>query len=89
MSISPELVEILRCLETKTSVRLLEPSRLERLNTAIGQGLVANRIGESVERPLEAGLINEDESWVYPVYDGIPAMLQEQSIAGQWSKTDR
>lgn len=88
MSITNGLVEILRCLETKSSVRLLESDRLEQLNAAIRQKLVFNRNGDLVEQPLEAGLINEEESWLYPVYDGIPAMLREQSIANQWLEHD-
>ncbi len=78
-----DFVSILRCVATGSELRLLDKSALAKLNTAIVDGRVTTRIGQTLERPLEAALINADGSWVYQVLDGIPALLFEQAIPYQ------
>jgi uncharacterized protein YbaR (Trm112 family) len=78
-----EFVAILRCVETGSELRLLDESALAKLNTAITNGEVATRVGQKLERPLEAALVNAEGSWVYQVLDGIPVLLSEQAIPYQ------
>jgi len=80
MPVDSELLEILVCPETRQPVRPAEPALLERLNARIRAGELRNRGGEAVTTPLEEGLVREDGKILYPVDDGIPVMLVEESI---------
>lgn len=78
--LDPELLEILVCPETKEPVRLADEALLKRLNDAILGGRVVNRAGEAVSDAIEAGLVRDDGRLLYPVRDGIPIMLIDESI---------
>jgi len=80
MPISSELLEILVCPETKQPVALAGEEILAQLNEKVAAGSVRNRGGDKVERPITEGLIREDAAVLYPVDDGIPVMLIEESI---------
>ena len=79
-SVDPELLEILVCPETKQPVAPASAELLERLNEGIRSGRVRNRGGELVGSELSEGLVREDGRILYPVDDGIPVMLIEESI---------
>ena len=51
MPVSPELLEILVCPETKQGVALAGEETLAQLNEKIAAGSVRNRGGDKVERP--------------------------------------
>ena len=80
MPLSSELLEILVCPETKQPVALATPERLEELNRKIRSGELRNRSGETVEKELTEALVREDGRVLYPVDDGIPVMLIDESI---------
>jgi len=67
--ISPELLALLRCPETKQPVHIAPPELLERLSNAHGGARI------------EAGLVREDGRVLYPVRNGIPIMLVEEAIS--------
>ena len=80
MPVSPDLLEILVCPETKQPVRLASDELLAKLNGRIRAGELRNRGGDPVSKPLEEGLVREDGKVLYPVDDSIPVMLIEESI---------
>jgi len=80
MSVSPELLEILVCPESKQPVSPAGADVLAKLNAEIEAGRLRNRGGEAVAQPITEGLIREDGKILYPVEDGIPVMLIEESI---------
>jgi uncharacterized protein YbaR (Trm112 family) len=80
MPVSPELVEILVCPETKQSVAVASEDVLTGVNEKISAGSLRNRGGEKVEKEITEGLVREDGKLLYPVDDGIPVMLIEESI---------
>ena len=80
MPVSTELLEILVCPETKQPVALATAELLEELNQKIRKGELRNRSGETVEKELTEALVREDERVLYPVDDGIPVMLIDESI---------
>jgi uncharacterized protein YbaR (Trm112 family) len=80
MAVSPELIEILVCPETRQPVRPATGAELDGLNARVRAGLLRNRGGETVPKPIEEGLVREDGKVLYPVDDGIPVMLIEESI---------
>ena len=79
-SVSPELLEILVCPETKQPVRPASAEVLARLNEAVRAGRVRTRGGRALTDAVAEGLVREDGRVLYPVDDGIPVMLIEESI---------
>ena len=80
MPVSPELLEILVCPETRQPVALASAELLARVNEKIHAGQLRNRGGDKVEKAIEEGLVRDDGRVLYPVDDGIPVMLIEESI---------
>jgi uncharacterized protein YbaR (Trm112 family) len=80
MSVSAELLEILVCPETKQPVKPASDELLAKLAEDIAAGRVRNRGGDPVTEPIAEGLVREDGKVLYPVDDGIPVMLIEESI---------
>jgi uncharacterized protein YbaR (Trm112 family) len=80
MGISPDLLEILVCPETKQPVTLASPEILARLGREVEAGRLRNRGGQPVTQPISEGLVREDGRILYPIDDGIPVMLIEESI---------
>ncbi len=80
MPISDDLLEILCCPRTKVPVRMLPQDQLDKLNKRIAEGSVKYHDGSAVEKPLQEGLITEDEQVVYRIDDDIPVMLVDQGI---------
>ena len=80
MAVDSELISILVCPETGQSVKLADAALLERLNGAVDAGELRNRGGSPVSKRLQEALVREDGRVLYPVEDGIPVMLTEESI---------
>ncbi len=80
MPVSEELLEILVCPETRQPVTVAEAELIARLNGEVESGSLRNRGGEAVSAAIQEGLIREDGKILYPVEDGIPVMLIEESI---------
>jgi len=80
MGVSPDLLEILVCPETKQPVALAGAEILERLRRDVAAGTLRNRGGQPVTQPITEGLVREDGKILYVVDDGIPVMLIEESI---------
>jgi len=80
MPVSQELLDILVCPETKQPVKPAPDDLIRNLAKEIEAGKVRNRGGEPVSQPLLEGLLREDGKVIYPVDDGIPVMLIEESI---------
>ena len=79
-NVAPDLVEILICPETKQPVRLMSAAELAKLNERIRGGQVRNRGGAEVKAELVEALVRDDGRVAYPVDDGIPVMLIDESI---------
>ena len=80
MPVSPELLEILVCPETKQPIAPASDEILSKVNEKITAGALRNRGGEKVEKAILEGLVREDGRILYPVDDGIPVMLIEESV---------
>ncbi len=78
--IDKEFLDLLVCPVDRTPLRLADDVLLGRLNEAIQAGRVRNRIGQPVERPIEGGLVREDNALLYPIIDEIPVLLADEAI---------
>ena len=76
-----KLIDLLVCPTTHQPLEPLDPQALAALNRAIGRGGVLRSDGSPRTAPLQQGLVSRDRTWIYPVDDGIPVLLAEESIA--------
>ena len=74
------LLKILRCPVTHKGLSVLKKDKLEKLNAAIAAGSVATHDGVQLVAPLAEVLVTDDGKRLYPVNDGIPVLLEGESI---------
>ena len=80
MSVDRKLLEILVCPVTKQRVSMLPVAKLEIINRNIEAGEAQNHAGDVITTPLQEALVTENGNTVYPIEEGIPVMLEDQSI---------
>ncbi len=80
MPIHPKLFEILVCPVTKQPLSNLEENKVKELNDLIACGEIKLNSGEIIEEPIEEALVTRNGQTIYLVKDGIPIMLEDQSI---------
>jgi uncharacterized protein YbaR (Trm112 family) len=81
MPVDADLIALLICPETKQPLALASAAQLARVNELVRAGNAYNRAGTRVAKELVEALVREDGRVLYPVEDGIPDMLVEDSIA--------
>ena len=74
------LLSILCCPVTHKGLSLARPELLKKINTAINAGKLVNRDGAELSESLNEALITEDGKIMYPVNDGIPVLLEGESV---------
>ena len=75
-----KLLSILCCPVTHKGLSLARPDLLSSVNAAIGDGKLSNRGGNVLEEPLAEALVTDDGKLLYPVNDGIPVLLEGESV---------
>lgn len=75
------LLNILRCPVTHKGLSLARHDILGRVNSAIKAGDISNRDGLLISEPLTEALITDDSKLMYPVANGIPVLLEGESIS--------
>ena len=80
MTIDPDLLSRLRCTITRSPLNVADSPLLEKINGAIEAGYLTNRLGELLMRPLDEALVNEDESFAWPIYDDIVVLVSDEAI---------
>ena len=75
------LLSILRCPVSHKGLSVLKKDRLESLDAAIHAGELVNQEGVKLAEPLDEALVTDDGKRVYPVADGIPVLLEGESIS--------
>ena len=74
------LLAILRCPVTHKELVLAKGSILKDVNAAISDGKLSNRDGRVLDEVLDEALLTDDGKVLYPVADGIPVLLEGESI---------
>lgn len=74
------LLSILCCPVTHKGLSLARPDLLKKINAAIGEGKLVNRDGTALSESLVEALITDDGKIMYPVNDGIPVLLEGESV---------
>ena len=75
-----ELLELLRCPETKQSVQYHEGKAIDMINAETEQGILKNRGCRFLQCAIEAGLLRKDRRFIYPILKGIPIMPIDEAI---------
>ena len=75
------LLTILRCPISHKGLSVLKKDELARINAAIAAGELVNYEGAALADPLTEALITDDGKRIYPVDDGIPVLLEDESIS--------
>jgi uncharacterized protein YbaR (Trm112 family) len=74
------LLTILRCPVTHKGLSLAKSATLHAVNNAIKSGTLSNRHGRVLDEPLAEALVTDDGKVLYPVSDGIPVLLEGESV---------
>ena len=75
------LLAILRCPITHKGLGVAKNDLLDRVNAAIAAGELSNRDGTVLSEALDEALVTDDEKLIYPVANGIPVLLEGESIS--------
>lgn len=74
------LLSILCCPVTHKGLSPARPDLLKKINTAISDGKLVNRDGAELSGSVDEALITDDGKIMYPVNDGIPVLLEGESV---------
>jgi uncharacterized protein len=78
--ICSELLKILVCPESQSSLSLASNELIATLNAAIARGQLKNKAGQKIDKPIGGGLVRADQTLLYPIVDEIPMMLVDEGI---------
>ena len=78
--ISNELLSILKCPETGSPLQLAEDQLVSKVNSAIDEERARDRLEQKVLEQVEGGLTTDEQTWMYPIRDGIPTLVLEEAI---------
>lgn len=79
-SVSPDLLELIRCPETHQPLRLADDAELAGLNARVTAGGLVNRAGQPRTTPFTAALLRADGALAYPIEDDIPVLLVDEGF---------
>ena len=75
------LLTILRCPVSHKGLAVLKKDKLALVNAAINAGELVNHEGSAIADQLTEALVTDDGKRLYPVNDGIPVLLEDESIS--------
>ena len=79
--VDKRLLPILRCPVTHKGLSLARKDLLDSINKAIADGQLTNQDGTVLQTGLTEALVTDDGKRLYPVNDGIPVLLEGESVA--------
>ena len=79
-SIAPELLQRLRCPICRESLVEIDAKTTAAVNESITRGTALDHVGDRVELPIDSGLLSQTAGRVYPIRDGIPSLIVEESL---------
>ncbi len=74
------LLSIICCPVTHKGLALARSDHLRRINRAIAAGKLVNRDGVVLSDALKEALVSDDGKTMYRVDDGIPVLLEGESV---------
>ena len=74
------ILKIVRCPITQSAMTFADEATIKNLNEAIDAGTLVNRVGQRIEAKIDAGLVNEDRTFLLPIRGEIAIMVADQAI---------
>jgi uncharacterized protein YbaR (Trm112 family) len=74
------LLAILVCPVTHKGLSLASSDLLGKVNKAISAGELQNAEGAALAESFREALVTDDGALLYPINDGIPVLLESESI---------
>ncbi len=78
--VTAELLALIRCPITLSDLSVADSGLLLEINQRIEQREAVNRLGQIIDSPIDAGLVNADRSWLLPVRGKIVVLVADQAI---------
>ncbi len=78
--IDKELLEIVRCPETKQKLSPADDKQITDLNAAIEKDALKDRGGNAVKENIDGGLVREDGKFLYLIRNNVPVLLVDEAI---------
>ena len=78
--IDVNLIQMLRCPLDGSELVIAEESLVRRVNEAIQQGNVRDRLDQKVTQTLDQGLLSTVARRLYAVRGGIPVLIGDEAI---------
>ena len=75
------LLTILRCPVSHKGLSVLKKDELAKVNAMISAGELVNHEGSALAEAQSEALVTDDGKRIYPVSDGIPVLLEDESIS--------
>jgi len=75
-----QLLSILCCPVTHKGLSLAKRATLKNVNAAIDSGKLSNQGGQVLAEPVSEALVTDDGKVLYPISNGIPVLLEGESI---------
>ncbi len=75
-----KLLDILICPITKEKLSIAPEQIISLLNSQIAEQKLKNYKGDLIEIKLEKGLVNNTNSYLYPIMSEIPVLLPDEAI---------
>ena len=79
--VDKKLLTILCCPISHKGLLLAKSDLLQKVNKAIGSAGLSNREGVILSQAMKEALVTDDGKLLYPINDGIPVLLEGESIA--------
>ena len=76
----PHLLSVLRCPFSGQVLEVAGQELIDSLNRAIQQRRLRTRIGVELSEPLDGGLVDKQQKYLFPVRDGIVTILDTEVI---------
>ena len=75
------LLSILCCPATHKGLSIAGGDLMNSVNEAIDEGRLRNRNGSILDGRFDEALVTDDGKLLYPVNDGIPVLLEGESVS--------
>ena len=78
--ISDTFLKILQCPIAKEPLQLADEQLLAQVNQFVSERKLADRAGDAIADPLEAGLVNQSRTLLYRIEGDIPNLIADDAI---------
>jgi len=80
MTITPDILPILRCPAGGGALTLADAELIERVNEQIAAGTARDQLDSRIEAPIDGGLVPAQADRLYPIREDIPTLIAEDAI---------